>query len=764
VDPAGNPVKNAEVFLGEDASGKSSFTNAEGIAKVELRRAGGDRASLLTARAEGFQLHQAVLQGIENDMQIVIALKVQSVTEQVTVSASSITGTETRMMQIPGSVDIVDKQTMAESRLFTADEALRKVPGLNTRPEEGFGLRPNIGIRGVNPTRSARVLLLEDGVPLSYAPYGDNASYYHPPIDRFETVEVVKGSGQILYGPMTVAGVVNYVTPQIPAQSSGILSLTGGNRDYLNAHARWGGTFGGTGLLFDAVRKQGEGSRDNTRSGLNDVTFKTLSTLSGRSTLSLKGNVYTEDSRVTYSGLRLDEFLADPRQNPFRNDAFYGKRWGVSGQYTNALSDDLMLTTSAYGAYFSRDWWRQSSNSNQRPVAAANPACGGMENLFTTCGNEGRLRNYITWGIDPRFKHIGKNSIFAETDFGVRFHFENQDRRQENGNFPNSRTGTVVEDNLRQNQAFSTFLQPRLNFGRWNIIPGLRTEYVRYQRTNRLFNNGQGVRGETTLTKVIPGIGVSFLATNSLSFFGGIHRGFAPPRNEDIISNTGGFLDLDAELSWNSEAGVRYRASRNATFSAAFFRMDYANQVVPATLAGGVGALLTNGGQTLHQGLEFSGRYDFRNVASSRNSLYISGNATYLPIARYNAARFSSVSGFSNVSVTGNRLPYAPKSLVNFILGWYNTAGLHGFLEAVETGRQFGDDLNTVSSTPDGQRGVIPSYTLFNATFNAPVEAWKSTLFLTVKNLGNRTAIVDRARGILPTHPRLLQFGVQYRF
>ena len=105
---------------------------------------------------------------------------------------------------------------LEESRVFTINEALRKVPGVFARDEEGFGLRPNLGIRGLNPTRSSKVLLLEDGIPITYAPYGDNATYYHPPVERFDHIEVLKGSGQILFGPHTVGGVINYITPAVP--------------------------------------------------------------------------------------------------------------------------------------------------------------------------------------------------------------------------------------------------------------------------------------------------------------------------------------------------------------------------------------------------------------------------------------------------------------------------------------------------------------------------------------------------------------------
>ena len=66
---------------------------------------------------------------------------------------------------IPVSISTLDALTLESSRVFTTSEALRKVAGVNVRHEEGFWLRPNIGIRGLNPTRSSKVLLLEDGIP-----------------------------------------------------------------------------------------------------------------------------------------------------------------------------------------------------------------------------------------------------------------------------------------------------------------------------------------------------------------------------------------------------------------------------------------------------------------------------------------------------------------------------------------------------------------------------------------------------------------------
>jgi len=126
--------------------------------------------------------------------------------------------------------------------------------------------------------------------------------------------------------------------------------------------------------------------------------------------------------------------------------------------------------------------------------------------------------------------------------------------------------------------------------------------------------------------------------------------------------------------------------------------------------------------------------------------------------------RFSNIAGFTTVSITGNRLPYAPRHLLTSSVGYVRATGLDAMIEGVYTGSQFGDDLNTVPGTPDGQRGLIPGHAIFNLTLNYPVEAMRTTFFFTTKNLFDRLAIVDRARGLLPTAPRVVQAGLRWDF
>ncbi len=695
---------------------------------------------------------------------LTLELKPASIAAEVSVTSSSIAGTPESLDEIPGSIDRIEAMTLENSRVFNFSEALRKIPGINVRDEEGFGLRPNIGIRGTNPTRSTKVLLLEDGMPLAYAPYGDNASYYHPPIERYESVEVLKGSSQIAYGPQTIAGVINYLTPNPTEKPTFAVKLIGGNRSYFSGSFTGSGTISRTGIFASYTRKQGDGARDNVDSKLNDFLTKIVQTLNDRNALTFKFSYYGEDSNVTYSGLTESEYLlAGPRSNVFKNDFFYGDRFGFSASHTAIFSPRITLTTNSYANYFSRDWWRQSSNSGQRPNRLnIDPDCLSMADLNTTCGIEGRLRKYETYGVEPRltYTYDAGRSFRGELQAGFRLHWEEQNRRQENGDLPTSRSGPASEINLRRNFATAGYIQNRFVFGNFSVTPGLRLERINIERKNLLTTPISA--GKTTVNAINPGVGFAYSGLSKTTIFAGVHRGFSPPRAEDVISNTGGVIELDPELSWNYELGVRTTPVAGVRLESTFFRLDYENQIVVASLAGGVGAALTNGGKTLQQGLEFSGQIDSGMIFKSSHNVYFRAAFTWLPLAEFRGVRFSSAT--PAVSVTGNRLPYTPEQLLTSSIGYSHPGGFDAFVENVIVSRQFGDDLNTVNPTANGQRGAVQGQAYWNATVNYRVEKWKTTFFVTAKNILDKTFIVDRVRGILPSSPRLIQTGASIRF
>ncbi|MDW8319557.1 MAG: TonB-dependent receptor [Anaerolineae bacterium] len=668
-------------------------------------------------------------------------------------------GSHDKLPEIAGAGDILDEKLLESSRVFTVNEALRKVPGVNVRDEEGFGMRPNIGMRGLNPTRSTKITLLEDGMPLAYAPYGDNASYYHPMIDRYDRIEVLKGAGSLLFGPQTTGGIINYITPDAPRRFGGYLKGAVGNRDYLNGHLN----VGGNGFLLDLIRKQGDGSRNNLEHELNDLNLKYTAALGRQQAITLRANYYTEDSTVTYSGLTQAEFTnLGARYNPFKNDKFDVERTGLSATHEIDFGA-AQLTTNVYWMRFDRDWWRQSSSSTDGQCGTGTFTVNGVSASFANhrlagrpvdpsanCNSvQGRLRSYDTWGIEPR---LTVRHGLGEFKAGAKAHFEEQKRRQVNGSSPTARSGTLAENNLRKTDAYSLFLANRFDFGAFSVTPILRHERIEAERVNRL----TGARGSTTISKTLPGLGVTWNPQPDLTVFASVHRGFAPPRVEDLIDNTTGTAtDVDPEKSTNYELGLRARPMPGVSVQAALFRNDYTNLIAVGSIAGGSTPL--SQGKALFQGLELGAQ------AQTKAGFYGRLAYTWLPEAEQkspfvNVATKAVISG----SAAGLRQPYAPEHTLTAAVG-YRLGGFDGSVEAQHVGKQYSDFANTTTPAASGQTGIIPAWTVWNAAANYQFDK-ALTGFVSVKNLTDKTYIVDRTRGIQVGMPRLVQVGVKYAF
>lgn len=687
-----------------------------------------------------------------------------------------IIGEKDTLQNLPGSANVLTQEELFQSHVFNVNEALRKVPGVNVRDEEGFGMRPNIGIRGMNPTRSTKVLLLEDGIPLSYAPYGDNASYYHPPIERFSSIEILKGPSQILYGPQTISGTINYLTPRPPSKPAGSLSFTGGSRDFYDAHFNYGGMVGKLGGLLDITHKESQGARDNTHSDINDFNIKGLYNIDSHNALTLRGNYFEEDSLVSYTGITDAEYRNfGSRYNPFDNDTMQTRRWGASATHELRFTDDLILTTNAYWTHFSRDWWRQASTTtdNQCGNAFTNARLAGNTVNPDACDStQGRLRDYYSYGVEPRL-HINHKTfgIENETDVGFRAHFEEQFRTQENRTpLTITKASAISERNERETDAYSGYLQNRFILGDWSLTPGVRLEHIDFRRAN-LANNKSG---EMSQTAVLPAFGITHSPNDSITTFFGFHGGFAPPRVEDAISNNGNMVDVGAERSWNYELGVRTKPYTGAKLDGALFHADFENQNAVGSIAGGSTPIAS--GKTLYQGIELLARQDFGDLFNIDHNVYLQAAYTWVANAEMTSAfRCLSVDGavpgscaggFVPSTTIGNRLPYSPEHTITATLGYSHSSGLDVHLETVFVGEQFSDFANTeqAAANGNGQFGKIDDYVVLNFSSTYHVKPINTDVFVSLKNMLDEDYVVDRTRGILPGAPRLVQAGFKVNF
>lgn len=695
---------------------------------------------------------------------------------------------------IPGSGRVITSETIQQNHRLTINETLREVPGVNVRDEDGLGMRPNIGIRGLNPTRSTKVHIMEDGVPIMLMPYGDPSSYYFPPLFRFDRIEVLKGSGQLLYGPQNIGGVMNLITRMPPGTPEGHLQVMGGNLNYLNTHFDYGGTWGKNGYLVDVTHFQSDSPRFfNNRVKMDDVTFKTVQELSDRTQILAKFNYYREDSTLGYQGLTENMWATqDKHFTPFENDEMDFRRVGFHVAVNHMFNANLTATTNFFGHYISRDWSRQM----QQGVDATGTAVGAVQlgnaipatsvNVTPASGRFKNEREYWVYGVEPRFHLL--HSLFgvkSEADFGARYMYETSERQQFRHNTsgigltcPSTQTGCLGEDTLRTTNAYTMFFQNRFFVtNEITVTPGFRVEHVNYDQLDRLANTGNGTFTKTSITEALPGIGATYAPFKNYTFFAGVHRGFAPPQISDAIQSNV-VVDLDAELSWNYEVGARGNPTPWSSFEVTGFRMDFQNQIVNQSVAGGSGATNTNGGRTAHMGLEFATKLDLLDAVKGQDKnedVIFDLNYTWVGQAEFRGTRNSAITGAAlltgestTFSTNGNRVPYAPKNLLTAGIAYANRAFSPGAFDArLETqciSDMFGDDRNTHNPTPNGQRGIIRGWCVVNAAANQHVKAIDTTFFLVGKNLFDQTFIVDRTRGIYPGLPLMLQLGAKWTF
>lgn len=672
---------------------------------------------------------------------------------------------------IPGSGVVKDKKTLELEQPVSAQQALRNIPGVNVRAEDSAGLVSNIGIRGLNPDRSEKILFLEDGMPAGLAPYTENAAYYTPPIERMERLELLKGSGSILYGPQTIGGVLNFITPPVPKDYRASLRFDGGNEKYLMGIGRFGKTWGPVGLDASVLYKQGDGwTRRDEKFRLADITGKLLFDISDKTKIILKNNYQDQSSHQSYLGLTTDLFAQDPRFNPVPLDQYDLHRYDLQFTLQHFISENIEFLTNIYYWNARRNWNRQDFARNTNFAAApantvetiGDPSINGGA-IYLRESFASRDRHFQGVGIEPRvladYNAFGKQHHMHA---GVRFHFEQMENERNN-------RATLISDAITQDRdvrrayAFAFFFQNTFQVtDDLQVIPGFRLEqYTQTRDFTRQNNMDVDFGNSTSHTVLIPGLGITYQMPGLTTFFTGIHRGFAPPRTSQAVSPDGQDLDLDPEFSWNFEAGFRTNPWPFWQAEATFFLMDFTNQVLAASESGGASNLLTNAGRTRHIGAEFSSSLDLLGLAGG------DGGQQFFLDTRYTFVDARNVT--DDGLFEGNLLPYAPEHIL--VLGGRYFAnegpakGLSLGLEGLFVSSQFTDQANTVIATPDGTIGEIPSYWLLNAYARYFIPKTRLQINLAVNNMLNNTYIISRApQGIFPGAGLQVIGGLQYDF
>lgn len=644
---------------------------------------------------------------------------------------------ENARSKIPGTVDVINQKQLELLQPLSIQDALKTIPGINIRGDEGgLGSIPNIGIRGLNPSRSQKVLLLEDGAPIHPSLFISSASYYSPPVDRMSGIEVLKGASGLQYGPSNIGGVINYLT-KTPEEGFK-LSGKAGNYGYQLAQIEAGGKSESNGAIagINIIKSESDGYQGNGFK-MYDILFKGGVAIDQNQWLSLKYTHYDNNINTSYVGLRPNQYATRFSGNPAPNDYFVTQRNAVDLNHSWELGTATKLNTLLYWSRLDRDYWRQSISSRTSDKTSFTPCSGDNDCMF------GRNREFQMLGVDSRVTHAYEAmGIGNEFEFGLRLHTETQSN-QLVASRSLAQSGTVSghEENKANSVAF--FAQNRFLLSKdFAVTPGVRIESYKQSRNNVLTESS----GSTKNLETVPQIGASWQLIPELQLYSSVYKGFAPAQLATAISDKGVDQQLDPERSTNFEFGLR-GANNGFSYDAAIFSMNFSNQIVNQSLAAGI--TKANGGKSLHQGMELSLGYGLE------SGWGLSGNLTYIPIAKF--------VGNSSMGKDGNRIPYTSELVSNLGVS-YQKNGLNTLVSLNYLSPQFADSANTVVPNFIGTLGEISAITTVNWSANYAINK-SLKVFGVVNNLLNKRYISSRSPdGIFAGAPINFQAGMSYQF
>lgn len=709
--------------------------------------------------------------------------------QEIVVSSQQILGSKFKARNRTGSAYYISPEEIRRLGYTDINRMLKAVPGVNMYEEDGFGLRPNISLRGTKAERSERISIMEDGVLAAPAPYSAPAAYYFPNVARMEAIEVLKGSSQVQYGPFTTGGAINLVSTPIPNSFSGKANISYGSKNTFKSHTSVGSSWKHFGYMVEYLRYQSDGFKkyeDHAAKGFkrNDIIakirVKTDHVKGVNHALELKFGYADENSDETYVGLSADDFKKTPflryagsQMDKLKTDH---RQWVAT--YLLTFSNKLKITTNAYYNYFHRNWYKLNdvragiTSKEKRSIAdvLVDPETNirYFDILTGKTDREGEAllvrannRTYRSRGIQTRAEYrFNLNEFFYDLEFGLRYHADEEDRFQWDDSYSMKNKKMVLfmegihgtnANRVTSANALAGYLLAKLRYDAWTVTAGLRYEDVdllKKDYTKEDLARSGKVRIETPnhARVLIPGVGLHYQLMPAASVFFGIHKGFAPPSAE---------LYQKPESSVNMELGTRV-AIGNFRAELIGFYNNYSNMLGSDLAAsGGAGTLEQfNVGEARVKGAEFLVQYQpLPKNCNVRLPLQVSYTYTDTEIRN----SFESHS-WGNV-VRGDEIPYIFKHALNMQLGieckWFYA----------NIGARYNSDMRTSPGQGTiAEREKVPANLIFDASLNVFVNKYL-TVRLNAINLTNRVYLTSRhPAGLRAGHPFGIYAGANVQF
>ena len=704
-------------------------------------------------------------------------------TEEV-IESVTIIGSAEDQKKLAGSGQIISNADLLKAMDTDIQKILTAVPGVYMRTEEGYGLRPNISIRGTAIERSAKVAIMEDGVLVAPSPYTSSSAYYFPTTGRIHSVEVLKGPAAVSQGPQTIGGAINLISTPIPNAPSGKFVQELGENGMMRTHAYYGGTSGNFGGLVEVHEHESDGFDSIANVG-GDTGFDKSDLMvkgryvNGNHSLTFKMVDLDETSNQSYVGLSQASFIANPRQ---RYGATAYDKMMNDGDQTSLTYvgdfDSFNVTLTSWQNDYYRDWFKVSDFNNKKEhgeqddinelISDANNGSANAQAIL-----DGQLPVQIEYKHNNRYYTNEGYQFTINTTLGIhdltlgyRDMEDSESRVQAHEYADQAADGSLSplygyvglsgsNNRLRESSATSYYLQDTMDFGRLDVTVGYRSED--YDQRHRRWSDPAGpnltlVRtGEAddrdTFTEndhTTQSFGATYEVNENLTLVAGFHEGMTP------------MFGADPEEADNTELGIRYSGDAGDV-EVFYFSSEYSNLAAECTLVSGAAcnpdeSAVFSGGSADVEGLEFNGSW----VLEGDNGIsypialaYTSTDATF---------NNSSESDYFGVVAAGDDLPYIPSSSMSLVVGFITDSGLSGNMRLIDVG-------SSCSIAACGPYNKIEAHTILDLNLRKALNE-AMDVYLILENVTDDEDIISRAPsdGARSQKPRTIKVGFSYKF
>jgi Fe(3+) dicitrate transport protein len=609
----------------------------------------------------------------------------------------------------------------------TMRQVMAKIPGIHVWESDGSGIQIGIAARGLSPNRSWEFNVRQNGYDIAADPYGYPEAYYNPQLQAVQRIEVIRGHGSLQYGPQ-FGGMVNYILrngSEINKPFAFETQQTAGSFGLFNSYNAVGGETEKFHYYAYFDHRSADGWRDNstyfTNSGFGTFTWRFTPKFS------LTAEVMKSHIRSQQPGGHTDSsFAVDPRAS-YRGRNWIDIEWLTTALIANYQFDDRhKLNVKLFGIAGNRN-----SVGYIRALTikdSINSSTGEYNNRTLD------IDNYRNFGAEARYLGdytLGrKNQSFSS---GFRYYNGNTYRYREGvGTTGSGYTVETLTDVWNRDIDYNThnvaaFAENIFRItDKLIVIPGVRYELITAKATGiNGYVNGNPVilqNQQRSRSFLLAGIGTEYHIA-STEVYANITQAYRPMQFADLTAPpTTNEIDpnLKDATGYNADLGYRGRMKSCLYFDASFFFLQYNDRIGVISQQRTDGSfynLTTNVGNSTSRG--FEGVVEFSPVkAFIPESRW--GDLSLFVSYSYTDARYGD---FNVVQKTGNelvksslknkRVENAPVNIMRtgltYTLKRFSVTGQLSFVDEA-----FADANNTLKPTPNGQNGLIPSYTIID--------------------------------------------------